>query len=67
MSWQQLIDIQKEAAALKRQEEQQGPQACPDDGEPWTIGPDGEKFCRFCGRRVNFAIGPRKRSDGSAY
>ena len=62
-----MIDIGKEAAQIKHDEEQRGPVACPEDGEPLSIGPDGEKYCPFCGYRVNFAIGPRKREDGSTY
>lgn len=34
MAWEELRDVRREAAALKRAEEAQPPQACPNDGEP---------------------------------
>lgn len=49
MAWQQLLSILKEAADEHRAEQSQPPQACPNDGEPLTSGPDGELFCRFDG------------------
>jgi hypothetical protein len=51
MAWQQLIDIAQEAAAEKEFERRLGHQACPNDGEPLELGPDGVLFCRFDGWR----------------
>lgn len=49
MSWYQLLSIFKEASDLKRDEESRPPEACPNDGEPLTAGPDGELFCKYDG------------------
>ncbi len=49
MSWQQLIDIAREAAQEVREEESRPPVACPNDGEPLTAGPDGTLHCKFDG------------------
>lgn len=34
MSWEQLVDIAREAAAERAAEAARGPVACPNDGEP---------------------------------
>jgi hypothetical protein len=49
MSWQQLLDIAREAADEVRVEQTQPPAACPVDGEPLITGPDGVLFCKFDG------------------
>lgn len=51
MSWYQLLAIAQEAAELARDEREQGPLACPNDGEPLVTGADGVPFCRFDGWR----------------
>jgi hypothetical protein len=51
VSWYQLIDIAKQAAAERQFYAAQPPAACPDDGEPLLPGPDGTLFCRFSGFR----------------
>lgn len=49
MSWEQLLDIQREAAERRRQEDDAPPVACPNDGEPLERAPDGSLRCRFDG------------------
>lgn len=49
MSWQQLLDIAREAVDEKRQQEVAPPVACPHDGEPLRTGPDGRLACPFDG------------------
>lgn len=49
MSWEQLLSIGREAADIAREEKARAPQACPNDGEPLTTGPDGQLHCRFDG------------------
>ncbi len=51
MPWEQWLDAKRmtqqeleELAALP-------PEACPNDGEPLSQGPDGALFCRFDGWR----------------
>jgi hypothetical protein len=50
-SWYGLLDIIREAAQLAREEREQDPVACPNDGEPLESGPDGQPFCPFDGWR----------------
>lgn len=49
MSWEQLLDIVREASKLAEAEQSQPPQACPNDGEPLQRGPNGVLHCRFDG------------------
>lgn len=50
MSWYDLLSIAANKIALTRQEKQQGPSACPNDGTPLTPTPDGaSRFCSFDG------------------
>jgi len=49
MSWNQLLDIYREAADEAREEKSRRPTACPDCGEPLISGPDGVLFCKFDG------------------
>lgn len=49
MSWEQLLDIQREAAAYAETERSQPPTACPNDGIPLEQGPNGVLHCRFDG------------------
>lgn len=51
MSWYQLLDIEKEAAAERRAAASTPPVACPLDGEPLRTGPDGGLWCPFDGWR----------------
>lgn len=51
MAWEQLADILREAASEVAADRSRAPQACPNDGEPLTTGPDGVLFCRFDGWR----------------
>jgi hypothetical protein len=48
-SWQGLLDILREGAALTRDEQQRPPVACLDCGEPLRSGPRGERYCPFDG------------------
>lgn len=45
MSWEQLISISRERAALYREERSRPPVACPNDGEPLITGPHGQLHC----------------------
>lgn len=48
MSWEQLLQIReldRAERAMPRVE------SCPNDGEPYKIGPDGEPFCPADGYR----------------
>lgn len=49
MAWEQYGDIIREAAAQRRAEQTQRPEACPNDGEPLEPGPRGELHCPFDG------------------
>jgi len=49
ISWEQLLDIAREAADLADDERRRAPEACPNDGEPLRRGPSGELYCRFDG------------------
>jgi hypothetical protein len=49
MSWQQLIDIRREAAQLVHAQRVALPTACPRDGEPLRTGPGGVLWCPFDG------------------
>jgi hypothetical protein len=51
VSWEQLLSIQREAAQVERDQRERDPVACPNDGEPLSLGPDGKLFCRYDGRR----------------
>lgn len=51
MSWYDLRDILDEAVQLAQDEQQRGPIACPNDGEPLLTGPDGQLYCRWDGWR----------------
>lgn len=51
MSWEQLLDITREAEELAQDERARPPEACPNDGEPLTQAPDGGLHCRFDGYR----------------
>lgn len=53
MSWEQLLSIVQEATAQRQAEATTPPVACPNDGEPLSIGPHGELFCTFDGWRNN--------------
>lgn len=46
MSWDQLVAIQREAAAMDQTE---FAESCPNDGEPYRVGPDGARRCPFDG------------------
>ena len=43
--WEQLAALMAERAPTVPEV------ACPNDGEPYTVGPDGRLFCRFDGHR----------------
>jgi hypothetical protein len=49
MSWDQLINIIHTNRDEQRAWALDVPQACPNDGEPLRVGPDGELRCIFCG------------------
>jgi hypothetical protein len=48
VSWEQLLSIAQEWREM-RQENEQIPVACPNDGEPLRAGPRGELYCLFDG------------------
>lgn len=50
-SWWGLHNIYKQAAELQTQWRTNPLPACPNDGEPLTLGPDGVRFCRYDGWR----------------
>ena len=45
MSWEQLLAIIKEPV------EQPPEDSCPNDGQPYLTGPDGQRYCPFDGHR----------------
>lgn len=45
MSWEQLISISKQNAQEVQSWHSQRRVACPNDGEPLSVGPDGQLFC----------------------
>lgn len=49
MSWDQLVDIRREAIEDRAATRDQAPTSCPRDGELLETGPAGELFCRFDG------------------
>ena len=49
MSWEQLVNMRREAAAEREAERTARPVACPNDGEPLREGPDGRLYCPFDG------------------
>jgi hypothetical protein len=51
VSWDQLRGIIADARAQVAYEAAAYPVACPNDGEPLLVGPDGRKFCPFDGYR----------------
>ncbi|HEY0638390.1 MAG TPA: hypothetical protein VGD67_12150 [Pseudonocardiaceae bacterium] len=53
MSWEQLRDTLREAAAECEAAATSPPVACPNDGEPLRTGPDGQLYCPFDGWRPN--------------
>lgn len=55
--WYTLLSILKES--LDEQATRPRGASCPHDGEPYTLGADGELFCRFDGYRPAF--------DGDGY
>ncbi|HTY35427.1 hypothetical protein [Mycobacterium sp.] len=48
--WYGLAGIVADQRLQRRSEASRRPAACFDDGEPLRPGPDGELYCRFCGR-----------------
>ncbi len=49
--WYGLVAFYRDAAAQDRQWKATRPLACPNDGEPLQVGPDGVRFCHFDGYR----------------
>jgi hypothetical protein len=47
--WEQLIAIRREQVETVLAEKARPPVACPNDGEPLDLGPDGKLFCPFDG------------------
>lgn len=56
MSYQQLLSLlrtsQREMEESQEEQEQR-PQACPNDGEPLRTAPDGGLYCPYDGWRPN--------------
>lgn len=48
MSWQQLLNIRKEARVEAEYWANRPPIACPNDGEPLRPGPAGSENTLFC-------------------
>lgn len=53
MSWEQLLDIYREAAQLAEQDANTPPSDCPNDGTTLVSNSDGVLGCTFCGWRFN--------------
>lgn len=53
MSWDQLLSIAKDQQqdAVDAARDRVAPEACPNDGEPLVMGPDGRLFCPADGFR----------------
>jgi hypothetical protein len=49
VSWEQLLDIAREAEQCRRDEQTRQPTACPRDGTPLDSNPRGQRHCPFCG------------------
>lgn len=49
--WWGLLAILRESAAEQIADQERILLACPNDGEPYVMGPDGQLFCRFDGHR----------------
>ena len=45
MSWEQLGAIRQQARQDAREHEEKLPEACPNDGTPLQIHPDGRRNC----------------------
>ncbi len=50
-NWYALVSIVDEAMAYAAIEPKMRLLACPNDGEPYTQGPDGALFCTYDGYR----------------
>lgn len=50
-SWYELIALTAEARQLKAEGPGLERRACPNDGEPYRTGPDGQLFCPYDGHR----------------
>lgn len=59
MSWFQLLDIIKQAKDPQQRGDDIEAGVCPNDGEPLSVGPRGELFCKFDGFRPNGLSNPR--------
>jgi hypothetical protein len=51
VSWEQLQDIQREAAEMQQEDATAPPTACPLDGTPLDLGLNGVLGCPWCGWR----------------
>lgn len=49
--WYSLVSIVADHWNQRRSEGSRRPTACFDDGTPLQPGPNGELYCRFCGRQ----------------
>lgn len=49
ISWEQLLDITREAREYAEAEREEEPTACPNDGEPLERDPNGRLRCHFDG------------------
>lgn len=52
-SWYEMLSIVREAIGYVQVEPEMRLLACPNDGEPYSQGPDGMLFCRNDGYRPN--------------
>jgi hypothetical protein len=55
VSWEQYADILRLSREEARENAQAVPSACPNDGEPLQMGPDGFLFCISDGWRPSGA------------
>lgn len=53
MSWQQMLSV-IEQTAIEEQHRNRRIIACPNDGEPLTLGPNHSLFCKFDGQVYPF-------------
>lgn len=56
MSWQQLLSVYEQQRQAVRDEPALRQQACPNDGEPYRVGPQGQLYCPFDGYEPGEAI-----------
>lgn len=62
-NWYGLVSIVREGLGYVQVEPQMRLLACPNDGEPYSQGPDGMLFCRYDGYRPDGTfVDPSRRT-----